>query len=119
MLRLKVLALLSLAFSLGLLLQPRATDSQSAFRRLTKTSEQTLNINPFLSDDGQTVAFETNADVASSGGSGSFRVIRADVTNDPVHFDEIGRTRGQPSLSSDGRVMVFASCEDLLGSNQD
>jgi len=98
---------------------PRLTGSQSLVRRLTNTAEQALSLNPFFSDDGHTVVFETTADIASTGGGASFRMVRADASSTPVHFDEIARTRGQPSVSSDGRTMVFASCEDLLGSNQD
>src|SRR6185369_1290337 len=119
MLRVKVLAFFSLAIVFTLLLMPRLTGSQSFVRRLTNTPEQALNLNPFFSDDGHTVVFETTADISSTGGDASFRVVHADVSSDPVHFDEIARTRGQSSLSADGETMVFASCEDLLGSNQD
>jgi uncharacterized protein (TIGR03437 family) len=70
-----------------------------------------MNLNPTLSDDGKIVAFE------SSAGS-SFHAVRADL-NGPV-FEEIGRTRVvSPGMTTDGRIVVFASMEDLLGHNAD
>ena len=120
MLRFKILSLLSLTILLNvLLLHSRPGESSSVFRRLTNTAEQSLNLNPILSDDGQIVAFETTADLATTGTSASFHTIRGRVTSDAAEFEEIGRTRGQPSLSTDGGVMVFASFEDPLGKNRD
>ena len=79
--------------------------------RLTVTAEQALNLNPTLSDDGKIVAFEASAD-------SSFHAVRADL-NGSV-FEEIGRTRAvSPAMTTDGRIVVFASMEDLLGRNAD
>ena len=120
MLRFKILSFFSLTILLSvLLLHPRPGESSSVFRRLTNTAEQSLNLNPILSDDGQIVAFETTADVAITGTSASVHTVRGRVTSDAVEFGEIGRTRGQPSLSADGGVIAFASFENLLGKNED
>jgi Tol biopolymer transport system component len=79
--------------------------------RLTVTAEQALNLNPTLSDDGKIVAFESSAD-------SSFHAIRADLNG--AVFEEIGRTRAvSPAMTKDGRMVVFASTEDLLGRNAD
>lgn len=79
--------------------------------RLTVTAEQALNLNPTLSDDGKIVAFEASAD-------SSFHAVRANL-NGSV-FEEIGRTRAvSPAMTTDGRIVVFASPEDLLGRNAD
>jgi uncharacterized protein (TIGR03437 family) len=85
--------------------------SVEILRRLTVTSEQALNLNPTLSDDGKIVAFEASAD-------SSFQAVRADLNGST--FEEIGRTRAvSPAMTTDGRVVVFASTEDLLGRNAD
>lgn len=79
--------------------------------RLTVTAEQALNLNPTLSDDGKIVAFEASAD-------SSFHAVRADLSGSI--FEEIGRTRAvSPAMTTDGRIVVFASPEDLLGRNAD
>src|SRR6185369_15569929 len=83
--------------------------------RLTNTPEHVLNLNPTISDDGRTIVFESSADLANTGGSASFRVLRADPS-----FVEIGRTRAVcPAITADGGTIVFASREDLVGRNTD
>src|SRR4030095_15638752 len=62
-------------------------------------------------DDGKIVAFESSA-------NSSFHALRADL--DGSAFEEIGRTRAvSPAMTNDGRIVVFASTEDLLGRNAD
>src|SRR5215217_3792905 len=95
--------------------EPGRVQSFATVSRLTNTPEQVLNLNPTISDDGRTIVFESSADLANTGGSASFRVLRADPA-----FVEIGRTRAVcPAMSGDGRTIVFASKEDLVGRNAD
>jgi uncharacterized protein (TIGR03437 family) len=94
---------------------PRRVQSLATVTRLTNTPEHVLNLNPTISDDGRTIVFESSADLANTGGSASFRLLRADPS-----FVEIGRTRAVcPAMSGDGRTVVFASREDLVGRNAD
>src|SRR5829696_1786740 len=94
---------------------PRA-QSFATLTRLTNTPEHALNLNPTLSHDGRTVAFESSADLANTGGSPSFHLLRTNLSS----FVEIGATRAVcPAMSGDGRVVVFASTEDLVGRNTD
>src|SRR5215213_508471 len=87
---------------------------------LTKTPEQTTNLNPSLSDDGRVVVFESSANFFSADPSSSFHAMRADVFGDPATFLELGSTRiVSPAMSSDASVVVFASTEDLAGENPD
>ncbi|HEX7772477.1 MAG TPA: lamin tail domain-containing protein, partial [Pyrinomonadaceae bacterium] len=68
--------------------------------------------------DGKIVAFESSADLGKTGANSSFHAVRAGLDG-PI-FDEIGLTRAvSPALSCDGRIVVFASTEDLLGRNAD
>ena len=121
MLRLKP-SFLTVAFILVgslLLIAPR-TSSNSNVVRLTRTSEQALNLNPSLSDDGRIVVFETSANLFTGGESSSFHAIRADVFGDPPVVSEIAGTRVvSPALSRDGNTVVFASTEDLVSENAD
>src|ERR1700752_243567 len=94
--------------------------TSSKLLRLTNTSEQSLNLNPQLSDDGRVVVFESTADLASVGGTNSFHTLRADITSSDPSFEEIARSRATSiSLSRSGDHVVFASTEDLLGENSD
>ena len=94
---------------------PGRVRSVSTLTRLTNTPEQVLNLNPTISDDGRTIAFESSADLANTGGSASFRLFRAEPS-----LVELGRTRAVcPAMSGDGRTIVFASREDLVGRNAD
>jgi len=94
---------------------PGRVRSVSTLTRLTNTPEHVLNLNPTISDDGRTIVFESSADLANTGGSASFRVLRADPS-----FVEIGKTRAVcPAMSGDGKTIVFASREDLVGRNAD
>src|SRR4029079_12462175 len=89
--------------------------SVSTLTRLTNTPDHVLNLNPTISDDGRTIVFESSADLANTGGSASFRLLRADPS-----FVELGRTRAVcPAIAGDGRTIVFASREDLVGRNAD
>jgi uncharacterized protein (TIGR03437 family) len=84
--------------------------------RLTNTPDQTLSLNPTISDDGRTIVFESSADLANSGRGPSFHLLRSNLSS----FVEIGATRAVcPAMSGDGRIVVFASTEDLVGRNAD
>ncbi|HKG59447.1 MAG TPA: lamin tail domain-containing protein [Pyrinomonadaceae bacterium] len=94
---------------------PGRVQSFATLTRLTNTPEHVLNLNPTISDDGRTIVFESSADLANTGGSASFRLLRTDPS-----LTEIGKTRAVcPAISSDGRIVAFASREDLVGRNAD
>src|ERR1043166_4300625 len=112
MLRLSVCFLIA-SFLLLNIFGPRPVASFAILTRLTNTDEHALNLNPTLSDDGEVVVFE------SSAGSDSFHAIRAELGAGPA-FAEIGATRAvSPALSRDGKIVAFASTEDLVGENAD
>jgi uncharacterized protein (TIGR03437 family) len=112
MLRLSVCFLIA-SFLLLNIFGPRPVASFAILTRLTNTDEDALNLNPTLSDDGEVVVFE------SSAGSDSFHAIRAELGAGPA-FAEIGATRAvSPALSRDGKIVAFASTEDLVGENAD
>jgi len=72
-------------------------------RRVTKTSEEGINLNPSISGDGRMIAFESTRDIAAAGGTDHFRAIRANVAGDPATFLQMGGTRAvAPALSQDG-----------------
>src|SRR5215216_5177138 len=94
--------------------------SVASLTRLTFTPEHTVNLNPTLSDDGKIVAFESSADLGGTGQNSSFHALRAHLTTSEPIFTEVGSTRAvSPALSTGGKVVVFASTEDLLGRNAD
>src|ERR1044071_7247346 len=85
---------------------PQPAQSFATITRATNTPEQALNLNPTLSDDGRTIVFESSADLANTGGSASFHLLRTELSS----FAEIGGTRAVcPAVSSDGRTIAFAS----------
>jgi uncharacterized protein (TIGR03437 family) len=91
-------------------------ESFATLTRLTTTPEHTLNLNPTISNDGRTIVFESSADLANTGGTPSFRLLRADLSS----FVELGATRAVcPAMTADGRTIVFASTEDFVGRNAD
>jgi uncharacterized protein (TIGR03437 family) len=101
-------------------LYPPRVRSNSNVVRLTTTPEQSLNLNPSLSDDGRVVVFESSANFFSAGPSDSFHAIRGDVGGDPPVFVDVGKTRiVSPALSANASVVAFASTEDLAGQNAD
>ena len=101
------------------LLSPRASSNLNVVR-LTNTPEQSLNLNPSLSDDGRVMVFESSANFFAGGLNDSFHALRADVGGDPPVFVDIGATRMvTPSLSANGSVIAFASTEDFVGQNID
>jgi uncharacterized protein (TIGR03437 family) len=109
-----------LVFAILALYSPRQSESSSILRRLTNTAEQSLSLNPSLSDDGVVVAFESTTDLAGSGGSNTFHALLANLSTENMTFQEIGRTRAvSPALSGDGSKLAFASSEDLVGQNSD
>jgi Tol biopolymer transport system component len=103
------------------LLSPWRARTQSAgLRRITNTSEEGISINPSISGNGKTIAFETTEDLAGAGGRDHFRAIRANVASDPASFFQMGGTRAvTPAISQDGSRIAFASKDDPLGTNPD
>ncbi len=94
--------------------------TESPLRRITNTTEEGINLNPSLSGDGHTVAFESTEDVAGAGGSESFRAIRANIGVDPASFVQMGAMRAPAAgISQDGSRLVFAAKENPLGTNSD
>src|SRR6266446_2305290 len=102
------------------LLGVRSTQTQSALRRTTNTTEEGININPSISGDGRIVAFESTENIAEAGGADHFRAIRANITVDPSTFFQMGGTRAvAAAISQDGSRIAFASKDDPLGTNPD
>jgi uncharacterized protein (TIGR03437 family) len=109
-----------LVLSVLIIINPRRVKSTSILRRLTNTTEQSINLNPSISDNGLAVAFESTSDLAGIGGNASFHTIRANFSPESLSFEDIGATRAvSPSLSIDGSKLAFASNEDLVGLNPD
>jgi uncharacterized protein (TIGR03437 family) len=109
-----------LVFAILAVYSPRQSESSSTLRRLTNTTEQSLSLNPSLSDDGVVVAFESTAGLAGSDGINTFHALLAHLSTENPTFQEIGRTRAvSPALSGDGSKLAFASTEDLVGQNSD
>src|SRR4051794_5960898 len=107
-----VIALVALALT-------KLVQTAEPIRRLTNTTEQTLCLNPILSDDGQLVVFESTADLANVGTGAGFHALRVS-TNASTPVEEIGRSRAtSTSISRDGRKITFSSTEDLVGENPD
>src|SRR5216683_468232 len=122
MLRLRsfFLVILVLISAILALYSPRKSESSATLRRLTNTPEQSLSLNPSLSDDGLLVAFESTDDLAGSGASNTFHALLLNLLTENPTFQEIGRTRAvSPALSSDGSKLAFASSEDFVGQNSD
>lgn len=121
MLRLKVCFLTVALFLVTVLVWlPPRVNSNSSVVRLTTTTEQAMNLNSSLSDDGRVVMFESSANFFGTGLSDSFHAIRADVGGDPPVFVDLARTRiVSPALSANGSAIAFASSEDLVGQNTD
>ncbi|HEV2704822.1 MAG TPA: lamin tail domain-containing protein [Pyrinomonadaceae bacterium] len=91
----------------------------AAPRRITNTTAETLNLNPSLSGDGRSLAFETTASAADNL-PGGFRLIRTDLARDPVAPHQLAAARAPaPALSQDGTRLVFSSKDDPLGRNRD
>jgi uncharacterized protein (TIGR03437 family) len=111
-----VLIVVLVAFSLAL----RQGKTAETIRRLTNTPEQSLNLNPILSDDASVVVFESTSDLADVGGNNTFHAVRSDVSTQSVTFEEIANSRAaSASISANGRVIAFASTEDLVNENPD
>lgn len=94
--------------------------STASLTRVTNTPEQAMSLNPTLSDDGRVVVFESSADLLGSGESSSFHAFQAHLEPKFPVFTDVGSTRAVcPALSQDGKIVVFASTEDLVGQNAD
>src|SRR5437773_6868792 len=99
---------------------PRAQTQSNTPRRITNTSEVTININPAISGDGRVVAFESTGDLAAAGGPDHFRALRANVSEEPSVFTQMAVSRAPaPAISQDGSRIAFASKDDPLGTNTD
>ncbi|MER3426595.1 MAG: hypothetical protein C4334_00635 [Pyrinomonas sp.] len=110
----RAFALLALCLC-GQIASPSSSDV--VVRRLTFSAETALNLNPALSGDGRTIAFESSADLANAGGPPSFRVIRASADGS---FAQLAATRSlRLSVSQDGTRIVFAVADDPVGQNRD
>ena len=93
---------------------------QSPLRRITITPEEGVSINPTISGNGRIVSFESTADIAGAGGSGSLHAVRANVSVDPATYLQMGATRAPaPAVSQDGSRIAFASKDNPLGTNND
>jgi uncharacterized repeat protein (TIGR01451 family) len=92
----------------------------TGLRRITNTTEEGINLNPSISGDGRTVAFESTEDIAGAGGTDHFRAIRVDIAGDPPAFFQMAGSRAvTPAISQDGSRIAFASKDDPLGTNLD
>lgn len=101
-------------------LWPTRVQQSSLPRRLTHTSEQSLNLNPSLSGDGRRIAFESTHDLAQVGGNSGFRALLSEIRSDSLSFYQIAQSRAvSPAISQDGSRIAFASAEDLVGQNPD
>ena len=98
----------------------RDTQSQSALRRITNTTDEGININPSISGDGRIIGLESTEDIAGASGTDHFRAIRGNISVDPTTFFQMGGTRAvAPGISQDGSRTAFASKDDPLGTNAD
>ncbi|HEX5966516.1 MAG TPA: hypothetical protein VFY51_11320, partial [Pyrinomonadaceae bacterium] len=107
-----------IAFLVSLFGAQPGPETVSTLKRLTNTSVEALNLNPSLSDDGRTVVFESSSDLFWDGGVAAFHGVRADVEGGSLMALARGRMVSA-ALSSDARVVAFASTEDLVGQNAD
>jgi Tol biopolymer transport system component/predicted secreted protein len=119
--RLRILALILAGATALCLIGLRGARTQSiGLRRVTNTTEEGININPSISGDGRTLAFESTEDIAGAGGTDHLRAIRANVAVDPATFFQMGGTRAvAPAISQDGSRIAFASKDDPLATNPD
>jgi Tol biopolymer transport system component len=108
------------ALALSLIGVPEGHTQSDGLRRVTNTPEEGININPSISGDGKTLAFESTEDIAGAGGADHFRAIRANTTTVPAAFSQMGGTRAvAPAISQDGSHIAFAAKDDPLGTNLD
>jgi uncharacterized protein (TIGR03437 family) len=121
MLRRTFLIFISATFLLVIVLVwPQATHSTAPLRRITSTPEYALNLNPSISGDGSTIVFESTEDLALAGGGPHIRTIRAELSDGAWRLEQVASSRAAvASISHDGSRIVFASSEDLTGSNPD
>ncbi len=96
------------------------SQDHGALRRITRTPEHALSLNPTISGDGRRVAFESTADLAGASGGVGFHALRADVSGERVAFTNLAASRAPaPAISRDGSRLAFASRENLTGENAD
>jgi Tol biopolymer transport system component len=108
------------ALALSLIGVREGHTQSDGLRRITNTTEEGININPSISGDGKTLAFESTEDLSGAGGNDHFRAILANISTAPATFLQIGGTRAvAPAISQDGSHIAFASKDDPLGTNLD
>ncbi|HZI17144.1 MAG TPA: lamin tail domain-containing protein [Pyrinomonadaceae bacterium] len=95
-----------------------AAGSDDSPRRITHTPAEATSLNPSVSGDGRTVAFESSADLTGAGRPPDLRLFSFGL--DTSRLRQLSSTRGPaPALSQDGARAAFSSSSDPLGSNRD
>lgn len=119
--RLRVILTLCAAAFFGLCVVADTIHAQTLTpRRITNTSEVSLNLNPSLSGDGRHLVFESTAGVFGTGGSAGVRAIRIDLSGGTSSFAQLAASRAPAAaISQDASRVAFASTNDPLGSNAD
>lgn len=114
-------ASLCVALSLALWVVGVRSQNDNSLRRITSTSERSLNLNPTISGDGRRIAFESTGDLSNATSSNAgFHTLRADITGESTTFTRIAASRAPaPAISRDGSRLAFASRENLTGENAD
>jgi uncharacterized protein (TIGR03437 family) len=114
-----LLIALIIAAALSFVLPIHST-STTTLRRITFTSEHSLNLNVVLSRRSSVVAFESTSDIADLGAAPSFHAMKAAISDSDVSFNEFAKSRAAvASISHDGSVIAFSSSDDLINENSD
>jgi uncharacterized protein (TIGR03437 family) len=109
---------LFLAVILALLFSDPPANSSDSPRRVTRTAPEAKSLNPSISGDGRTVAFESSADLLREGVPAGLRLFAFGL--DSSRFTQLAPTRGPAaSLSQDGTRAAFSAAADPLGTNHD
>ena len=102
------------------LVRPHQTAPTSPLRRLTTTSEDSLNLNPSMSGDGRFVVFESTANPTDPMSVAGFHTLRLDLLTESEVSTQLALSRAvAPAISQDGSCVAFASKDDPLGTNRD
>ncbi len=117
----RLFASLLAAFALCLwVTAARSQNDRATVRRITRTPEHALNLNPTISGDGRRIAFESTARLTGASGSANFHTLRVDLTGERTVFTDVAAARAPaPAMSRDGSHLVFASRENPSGENAD
>ena len=115
-----LLITLIIAAALSFALPVNSISTASSLRRITFTTEQTLNLNAVLSRSSSVLTFESTSDIAELGAGPSFHAVRASISDRVVSFSEFARSRAAvTSLSRDGSEIAFSSSDNLINENSD